>query len=170
MSSPTFHRSIRQSSEWQIACVLTPACARWLRTDPGIATGATALSRAFGGTMTPTIDLPSMYAGVGMPAKPRQVRHVIVSKVQMFRGFGDTLLKMGSAKPRVMTSQKSVISPKAGLKTAQNSAKHYKKQVMRAGFALPSIVGARSTCVPRKALDELGVMPGPMMTIGMRRE
>ena len=42
-----------------------------------------------------------------------------------------------SVKPRVMTSQSSVISPKTHLETAQNSAKHYKKQVMRAVFALP---------------------------------
>jgi len=35
-----------------------------------------------------------------------------------------------------MNSQSSVNSPKTGLKTAQNSAKHYKRQVMRAVFAL----------------------------------
>ena len=44
-----------------------------------------------------------------------------------------------SAKPRVMTSQSSVNPPKTGLKTAQNSAKHYRKQVMGAVFALPSL-------------------------------
>jgi len=38
-----------------------------------------------------------------------------------------------------MTSQSSVNIPKAGLKTAQNSAKHAEKQVMRAIFALPSL-------------------------------
>ena len=41
-----------------------------------------------------------------------------------------------SAKPRVMTPQSSVNLPKTHLKTAQNSAKHYKKRVMRAVFAL----------------------------------
>ena len=41
-----------------------------------------------------------------------------------------------SVKPRVMTSQSSVNFPKTHLKTAQNSAKHHKKQVVRAVFAL----------------------------------
>ena len=46
------------------------------------------------------------------------------------------LTTCSSVKPRVMTSQSSVNLPKTGLKTAQNSAKHYKKQVMSAVFAL----------------------------------
>ena len=46
--------------------------------------------------------------------------------------------RVDSVKPRViMTSQSSAISPQTDVKTAQNSAKHYKKQVMRAVFALP---------------------------------
>ena len=39
---------------------------------------------------------------------------------------------VGSVKPRVTTSQSSVNFPKAHLKRAQNSANHYKTQVMRA--------------------------------------
>ena len=46
-------------------------------------------------------------------------------------------MEMGSVKPRVMTSLKCNILGKTGLKTAQNSAKHSKQQVMRAVFALP---------------------------------
>ena len=49
------------------------------------------------------------------------------------------MLQVSSAKPRVMTPQSSVDFPKTHLKTAQNSAKHCKKQVMRAVFALPVI-------------------------------
>ena len=45
--------------------------------------------------------------------------------------------RVGSVKPRVMTSQSSVNSPKPHLKTAQNSEKRYKKQVVRAVLALP---------------------------------
>ena len=45
---------------------------------------------------------------------------------------------VSSAKPRVMTSQSSDHFPKTHLKTAQNCAKHYKKQVVRAVFALMS--------------------------------
>ena len=45
-------------------------------------------------------------------------------------------LDVSSVKPRVMTSQCSVNFPQTGLKAAQNSAKHYKKRVMRAVFAL----------------------------------
>ena len=41
-----------------------------------------------------------------------------------------------------MTSQSSVNFPETSLKTAQNSAKHYKKQVMRAVFALLTSVNA----------------------------
>ena len=45
--------------------------------------------------------------------------------------------EMSSVKPRVMTPQSSVSFPKTHLKAAQNSAKYYKKRVMRAVFALP---------------------------------
>ena len=51
----------------------------------------------------------------------------------------------GSVKPRVMTPQSSANFPKTHLKTAENSAKHYKKQVMRAVFAL-AIPGSGHVC------------------------
>ena len=46
------------------------------------------------------------------------------------------LSRLISVKPRVTTSQSSVISPKIHLTRAPNSAKHYKKQVIRVIFAL----------------------------------
>ena len=52
--------------------------------------------------------------------------------------FDDPMLKMGSVKPRVMTSQSSVNFPKTHLKTAQNGEKYHKKKIVRAGFALPT--------------------------------
>ena len=45
-----------------------------------------------------------------------------------------------SVKPRVMTPQSSVNFPKTHLKTAQNSAKQYKKRVLRAVFALQGLL------------------------------
>ena len=55
-------------------------------------------------------------------------------------GLGDS-----SVKPRVMTPQSSVNFPKTHLETAQDSAKQYKKRVMRAVFALLTV----GECVPR---------------------
>ena len=49
---------------------------------------------------------------------------------------GCFLVSLRSVKPRVLTSQSSVNFPKILLKTARTSAKHLKKQDMRAVFAL----------------------------------
>ena len=47
-----------------------------------------------------------------------------------------TPVSRSSVKPRVMTPQSSVNFPKIDLRRAQNSAKQYKKRVMRAVFAV----------------------------------
>ena len=47
--------------------------------------------------------------------------------LNMALNYAYILHGVGSAKPRVMTSQSSVNLPKTHLKTAQNSEKHYKR-------------------------------------------
>ena len=43
----------------------------------------------------------------------------------------------GSAKPRVMNPQDSIVSPKIGLKSTSKQQKQYKKRFIKAVFALP---------------------------------
>ena len=115
------------------------------------------VSRGIGGSVITVELMPLHQVNVRIPTYPfstcdRQ-KHT-----EDQRKVGRKLLKCSSVKPRVMTPQSSVNFPKTHLKTAPNSAKHYKKRVLRAAFALLVRLATAASSAARFAATPIPIL------------